>query len=67
MLTYCKPSAFKQNTGYTTRGHGRGHRREGGRKGRRGAGAGTGTGTSAGMLIEAVYKHQAEAYVTAFK
>ena len=58
-----EPSAFKQNTGYTTRGHGRrGHgcrprcgrgRRPGvGAGAGAGAGVGAGAGASAGMLIE---------------
>ena len=33
MSTYRKPLAFKQNTGYTTRGHGRGRGHKGRRRG----------------------------------
>ena len=49
-----EPSAFEQNTGYTTHGCGRGRRR---RYGLGGAGAHAGAGASAGMLAEAVRKH----------
>ena len=55
-LTCREPSAFEQNTGYTTRGCGCGC-------GRAGTGAGAGASLSAGVLAEAAHKHQAEVAV----
>ena len=60
--TYRESLAFEQNTRYTTRRRGRGRAGVGAAGAGMGAGigAGAGPGASAGILTEAVRKHQAE-------